>query len=409
MNAESVVSEKEQVSLSSAVDESLGKMLSIIRRHLGMDVAFFSEFIDGQRVFKAVDQSDIALPNIHVGDSDPLDETYCAKIAQGELSKVIHDCGSNDVTSKLAVTKNLNIGSYMGVPIELSDGATYGTLCCYKRKADGALNQRDLNFLTACAEIYRDLFEDRVKDTNALQEVSQRIQLALEQNIMSIHYQPIYNLDSNTVSGYESLARFNTEPYRTPDVWFFEAGSVGLGEQLELNAIDKALSNMHYFDSSIYLSINVSPDFVLNGSVCKVLSKFDLERLVLEITEHSPIQEYDKFRQLLEPLRKKGLRLAVDDAGAGYASFQHVLELEADIIKLDLSLIRDIHLDIKKYALAKALCAFAKATKCMVIAEGVEAREELNVLRELGVDRAQGYLIGKPLPLNDALRVKPTL
>ena len=105
------------------------------------------------------------------------------------------------------------------------------------------------------------------------------------------------------------------------------------------------------------------------------------------------------------PLRDKGVQIAVDDAGAGYASFQHVLELAADTIKLDLSLIRDIHSDRARQALAAALIRFAEVVGARVIAEGVESETELETLRGLGVDKVQGYFVGEPLDLDQALRL----
>jgi EAL domain-containing protein (putative c-di-GMP-specific phosphodiesterase class I) len=106
---------------------------------------------------------------------------------------------------------------------------------------------------------------------------------------------------------------------------------------------------------------------------------------------------------VLEPLRKKGLRLAVDDAGAGYASFRHILRLEPDIIKLDMSLTRDIDTDRTRRALAAALIRFAQETGSKIIAEGVETQSELEVLRSLGISMAQGYLISRPVPLAAAV------
>jgi EAL domain-containing protein (putative c-di-GMP-specific phosphodiesterase class I) len=128
-----------------------------------------------------------------------------------------------------------------------------------------------------------------------------------------------------------------------------------------------------------------------------------LQRIVLEVTEYAPIRDYTTFREALDPLRKQGMRIAIDDAGSGYSSFQHVLELETDIIKLDITLTQSIHSNKRKYLFVKALCAFSKAINCSIVAEGVETVEELNCLRELGVDSVQGYLIGKPMPIEKAV------
>lgn len=384
-------------------DESLNKMLSVIRKHLEMDVAFYSEFVSGQRIFRAVSKSEQKMSAIEVGDSDPIEETYCGKMSNGEFDNIIHDAKKHEGASKLDVTEELGIGAYMGVPITLSDGAIFGTLCCYKSDKDNSLNKRDLGFLNAFAEIYRDLFEERMQHTCIIDQMAESTLAALELDLLTVHYQPIYSLENNLICGYESLARFNSQPYRPPNIWFDEAEHVGMGEPLQIKAIRQALRDIKKMSSHAQLSVNIAPEYILNGAIHRVLDGVDPSRLILEVTEHSPIEGYEVFREQLAPLRERGVQLAIDDAGAGYASFQHILELEADLIKLDLSLIRDIHLQPKKYALAKALCTFATATSCVIVAEGVEVIEELRVLEKLGVDRIQGYLTGKPMPIEEAV------
>ncbi len=152
-----------------------------------------------------------------------------------------------------------------------------------------------------------------------------------------------------------------------------------------------------------YVTINTSPAHILSGSINNVLQNVDCTRIILEVTEHSPILDYQAMRAALEPLRNKGVKLAIDDVGAGFSSFQHILELEADIIKLDISLTENINNDQRKFLLAKALCGFAKAINCTIVAEGIENKEELLTLRQLKVDNVQGYFIGRPAPINEAI------
>ncbi len=356
-----------------------------------MSVAFISEFIDGERVFKFVDAEN-ENPPIKVGDSDPLEETYCKKIVDNKLTNIICDTSENDITRKLNVTDALSIGSYMGVPIMLSSGEVYGTFCCYKYSSDKTLNQRDLSFLRAISEIASDIIESNIVSEKMRRDSVKRIQSVLEENKLNIHYQPIYNIQTNQVAGFESLSRFITEPYRAPDIWFKEASQVGLGERLEIAAIVEAIKGLNEFNNDTYISINASPEYILNGAIYKVLNNIDASRIVLEITEHDPVGSYSELRQALEPLRNSGVRIAIDDAGAGYSSFQHILELEADIIKLDISLTQNIHSQPRKYLLAKSLCAFAKSIECTIIAEGIETDEELNSLRGLGVDKVSRIL-----------------
>ena len=123
-----------------------------------------------------------------------------------------------------------------------------------------------------------------------------------------------------------------------------------------------------------------------------------MSSLVLEITEHEEIRDYSSVAKVLAPLRERGLRLAVDDAGAGYASLRHILQLRPDIIKLDRSLIQNLDQDDTEFFLATALASFARSTGAEIIAEGVETEGELQALKELDVDLAQGYLLARPAP-----------
>ncbi|MGO1297405.1 MAG: sensor domain-containing phosphodiesterase [Vibrio sp.] len=386
---------------SDSVESKINTILSIIRKHFNMEIAFIAEFADGQRIFRFIDANNIS--PMDVGDADPLEETYCKRIADDSLSNIIHNTSENTITKALPITDKLSIGSYMGVPIVLSTGETFGTFCCYKKSSDYTLNKRDLSFLNAISDIASSLIEQNITFENECREIEERVQSVLNPEKIDIHYQPIYNLVTNHVSGFESLSRFVTKPYRTPDVWFSEASQVGLGEALEMMAIKNAINGLTEFGSDIYISINTSPEYILNGAISKVLNDIDAKRIVLEVTEHSPISSYEDFRKALKPLRKQGLRLAIDDAGAGYASFQHILELEPDIIKLDISLTQNIHNNRTKFLLAKALCGFSKAIGCTIIAEGIETNKELNALKELGVDMGQGYLLGKPMPIDQAV------
>lgn len=127
------------------------------------------------------------------------------------------------------------------------------------------------------------------------------------------------------------------------------------------------------------------------------------ERIVLEITEHAHIEDYDQLLRALEPLRARGVRLAVHDAGAGYAGLQHILQIHPDLIKLDIGLTRSIDLDPARRALASALTVFAREVGCRIIAEGVETASELAALRAIGIEKAQGYFLGRSTPLADAV------
>ena len=177
---------------------------------------------------------------------------------------------------------------------------------------------------------------------------------------------------------------------------------MGLEEALEDRTLRSALTHLPALPEDAYLSLNSSPPCVLDGSVLAAVEDAPLERLVLEVTEHSSIEDYSALAAALAPLRERGMRVAVDDAGAGYASFRHILKLRPDFIKLDRALTRRVDEDDSRRALAAALVTFAGETGSRIIAEGVETEAQRETLADLGVGLMQGYLFGRPGPLQTA-------
>lgn len=382
-------------------------LLALVRKHLDMEVAFISEFVRNERVFKFVDNQSSSSA-VSVGNSDAIEDTYCQKIADKQLDPIISDTKANPITNVMPITNELNIGCYIGVPIVLSDGEMYGTFCCYKSHPDDSLNGRDLTFLTLISEVAAELIEKNVQIEMLNKDAKLAIENVIKTNGIDIYFQPIFSLNTNKTSGFEALSRFTAIPYRTPDVWFNEAARLGLGEPLEMLAIQNTLDYIDKFDKATYISVNTAPEHILSGAIARIFEHIDCNQIVLEITEHTQVVDYPAMRGALKPLRIKGMRLAIDDAGAGFSSFQHILELEADIIKLDISLTQNINKERSKYLLAKALCGFAKAIDCIILAEGIETQDELDTLRKLGVDKVQGYLLGRPAPFEDAVSYETT-
>lgn len=214
-----------------------------------------------------------------------------------------------------------------------------------------------------------------------------------------IVFQPIVDIDSGGHRGHEALSRFTGDRARTPHRWFADASEVGLGPDLELAAIRRALESVPLLGSGTFLTVNVSPQTILLPELADLITREVAPQLVLELTEHIPVEDYAPVLRALAPLRDIGVRLAVDDTGAGYASLRHILSLDPDLIKLDISLVRDIETDPVRRALVSALVAFARETGFKVIAEGVETAKELAVLGTLGVRWAQGFHLARPTAL----------
>lgn len=382
--------------------ETLPDLLSAIRQHLGMDVAFIAEFTGGKRVFRQVDPPTPDNP-VQPGAGDPLEETFCQRVADGRLPELMRDAKQNPVAAALPITHALPVGAHLSVPIRLSDGGVYGTFCCFSYAPDPDLRERDLSMLRVFADVAAKLIEWERRSAARKREIEQRIRTVLDDNGLSIVYQPIYDTMHHTLTGFEALSRFSFGNLkRTPDIWFGEANAVGLGKALEEKAVMLALEGLAQLPGSAYLSVNMSPDHVLNDGIAELLRGMPLDRIVLELTEHAEVEHYKELAEQLRPLRERGLRVAIDDAGAGFASFRHILNLAPDRIKLDMSITRDIDSDKSRRALAAAFMRFAEETGSKLVAEGVETEAELDTLQGLGVVDIQGNLLGHPLSLPDA-------
>jgi EAL domain-containing protein (putative c-di-GMP-specific phosphodiesterase class I) len=196
----------------------------------------------------------------------------------------------------------------------------------------------------------------------------------------------------------EALARFWTEPMRSPAAWFAEAAEVGLGTELELAAITSALERLSEFPPDVALALNVSPATALDRRFVDLLIDF-ASQLVIEITEHAQVDDYDALQVALMPLRQRGAKLAIDDVGAGFANLRHILRLAPDIVKLDLSLTSEIARDPAREALASSLVGFATGVGASIAAEGISSDEDLALLRSLGVNYGQGFYLARPSPL----------
>ncbi|GBC86408.1 Putative cyclic-di-GMP phosphodiesterase YlaB [bacterium HR12] len=211
-------------------------------------------------------------------------------------------------------------------------------------------------------------------------------------------YQPVVDLASRAVVGWEALARFTDPPGGGPQAWFAEAAEVGLGVELEIAAAEAAFAALRRIPLDTYLAINVSQRTVLSPALLEAVRPH-AERIVLELTEHERVTDYAALGSALQRLRELGVRVAIDDAGAGFASLRHILDVRPDIVKLDVTLTRGIDTDHARRALAVALISFAEEMRITIVAEGIETDEELRALRELGVRFGQGYHLGRPGPL----------
>jgi len=231
----------------------------------------------------------------------------------------------------------------------------------------------------------------------ALREVERQqvFRSALASGDPGIVFQPIMDLASGIVTGYEALSRFPSLDGTPPDLVFAEAHRAGAGHDLETLALARAIEAGAARPANTVLSLNVSPSTLLTPQFVSVLPK-DLSGMQIEITEHEKIFDKDPVLSVLRMLRRRGATIAVDDLGEGYAGLQQLMTLEPDVLKLDRSLVTRAHEHPAKAALIEAISHYALRTGTRVCAEGVECLEELRLLADLDVGEAQGWVIGRP-------------
>jgi EAL domain-containing protein (putative c-di-GMP-specific phosphodiesterase class I) len=230
-----------------------------------------------------------------------------------------------------------------------------------------------------------------------------RIEAALQPGAIETVYQPIYSLATGDLAAVEALTRFTIAPARPPDLWFAEAHAVGARRGAGSCRHRSGSAGISLLPPNVAVNLNVSPKVLVAPELAPLLTARTSHQLVVEITEHAAVDDYQQLVTALGSLRQRGVRLAIDDAGAGFASMRHIVRLVPDIIKLDISLTRDIHCDPVRRALAVSLVRFADQIGALLVAEGVEQLDELRTCQELGVHAAQGYLLGRP----GALPVRP--
>lgn len=226
----------------------------------------------------------------------------------------------------------------------------------------------------------------------------ERIDQALSPGALTVLFQPVAELTTGQIVGAEALARFSFAP-QPPNYLFTEAAAIGRGEELELAAIAAALEQIDQLPPEAFLALNTSPTTATSPQLDQLLRRHPAGRIVLELTEHSPVGDYDTLLATLDRYRRRGTRIAVDDTGAGYAGLQHLLRIRPDILKLDTDLTRGIHTDPVRRSLAAALVTFAAEIGATITAEGIEEPDELHTLTNLGIPWGQGYHLARPAPL----------
>jgi EAL domain-containing protein (putative c-di-GMP-specific phosphodiesterase class I) len=302
----------------------------------------------------------------------------------------IPEAASSARVINLPATAASPIGAYVGVPLCAPDGRVIGSFCGMSRGMHD-LGERDVRFMHLLAEmVTAEIVANRAHAHERL-----RVAELIESATLDIALQPIFDVHNGRCLGMEALARFPATYGATEDV-FDSATSVGLGLALERLALGRAITVLPLLMPQQYLAVNLTPLVAHQLAAAGEARAELLPNLVLEITEHEAVESYAELRRVLQPSRDQGLRLAIDDAGAGYASLKHVVELDPDIIKIDRSLVHGATTDRARRSAISAFILLGLDIGALVVAEGVDNQQDLQTVIDLGVDGAQGFLLAPP-------------
>lgn len=371
----------------------LSDALASLRQQSGLTGVFVMEpRMSGRRVFK--EEGEIGEEEASEYDHLPMVGTH-----PSDKKGVVRRLAVSSRSQSQAKKKHREI---ISIPVLFSGGDLCGTFHCESGdEGFGEINDDSLSAARVLASFIGRQIERTIAGVDAYSQARELIQSVIDNGDFDIVYQPIVVTNNGEVIGHECLTRFRAIPYQSPDKWFDMALAVGMQAELEMAVIHKALEVLPSIGG--YLSVNISPSTILQRDLAKEFEGLPLDRMVLEITEHSAIDNYEEIEEALSGLRGQGLHLAIDDAGSGYASLRHILMLKPDMVKIDQSITRDIDSDSGRQAMAGAFRGFAARIGCSLVAEGVESKSERDALEFLGIPHCQGYHFSKPLSLETLL------
>jgi EAL domain-containing protein (putative c-di-GMP-specific phosphodiesterase class I)/DNA-binding response OmpR family regulator len=274
------------------------------------------------------------------------------------------------------------------------EGDPIGVLAAATRGTDGIVRLgRHIAALEAFAAVSGALLGTVITTRRRVEDARAKLAEVIRQRAFRPVFQPVVNIGSGRVVGFEALTRFSDGA--RPDHRFSDADAVGLGIDLEAVCLEAAIEAGGALPEGTWLSLNVSPGFALAGPRLQEILRSKRRQLVIELTEHVPVEDYAALREAVSTLGPT-VRYAIDDAGAGFASFRHILELRPHFVKLDIGLVRGIERDPARQAFVAGLVYFALETESVLIAEGIETEPERKQLAQLAVGLGQGYLLGRP-------------
>ena len=381
----------------SDAEQQIADLLQTARKSLRLSVAFLSR-LDGTTQHLEVVETSVPFL-FQEGYQQKQDVTLCQAILDKKLPQVIPDLTVFPEAMKLPAARMPRLRSYVSVPVVLSDGSLYGTFCAAGLTTDKDLTKRDKALMDVLASAASVIIEPEVRAQERRTEIADRLAPVIADGGPLVALQPIVDLASGERVGAEALSRFPADWGMAPDVVFAEAHSIGAGHELELLALERAAE--HLDRVSGHIAMNVSPATLLTPECGELLGRLPLRRVLLELSEHDQVEDYALLNSALAPFRAEGMRLAIDDVGAGFSSLRHIVVTAPDVIKIDRSIVTGLNSDPVLTRLVQSLVEFGHGCRVRVVAEGVETAGEAAALRTIGVDFGQGWYFGRPRELHD--------
>src|ERR671920_799855 len=279
----------------TAADQQIADLLVTAKKSLDLSVAFLSR-LDGTTQHLEVVETSVPVL-VQEGARVRQDTSLCQAILDGKLPAVIPDVKRYPAAMALPSARIPRIRSYVSTPVHLSDGSLYGTFCAFGFRSDKELGKRDEALMRVLASAAAVIVEPEVRDQERRTEIEAR-------------------LDPVVADG---------------------------GPVVLLQPLERAAEHLDRVDG--HVAMNVSPATVLTPACGELLGRLPLDRVVLELTEHDEVEDYDVLLATLAPFRAAGLRLAIDDVGAGFSSLRHIVLTNPDVIKLDRSIVAGIACD----------------------------------------------------------------
>jgi EAL domain-containing protein (putative c-di-GMP-specific phosphodiesterase class I) len=378
----------------SDAEQQIADLLQTAKKSLRLSVAFLSR-LDGTTQHLEVVESSVPFL-FQEGYQQKQELTLCQAVLDRKLPAVIPNLKDFPEAMRLPAARMPRLRSYVSVPVVLSDGELYGTFCAAGLTSDKDLTKRDKALMEVLASAAAVIIEPEVRAQTRRSEIEERLAPVLAAGGPVVALQPIVDLATGARVGAEALSRFPAEWGKAPDVCFAEAHSIGLGHVLELLALERAAEHLDRVDG--YVAMNVSPATLLTPECGDLLGRLPLPRVLLELSEHDQVEDYAALEAALAPHRANGLRLAIDDVGAGFSSLRHIVVTSPDVLKIDRSIVSGLDTDPVLETLVRSLVEFGHGCRVRVVAEGVETADEAQALRALGVDYGQGWHFGRPGP-----------